>query len=152
MSNEKGVPEFLSSDDISHTDNAVTLAKFRSISIQPEVSDVLATKPFSFGKGVESGGFSATESNLYSKARNSVFETATLSKPATLTCPERPYTLMRTNFELDPTKMGVSKDGKSKFEKIVETMNVCLNDFSEYDFTFFPPGDCMVRLLQYHVL
>jgi len=32
--------------------------------------------------------------------------------------------------------MSAPKDGKSKLEKIVGALNTCLNDFSEYDFTF----------------
>jgi len=140
MSNEKGVPEFYSdsvtSDDIAHT-SADTLAKFRSISLKHENLVEHNNKSINFGKGDLS-----IESNLFTKSRNSVFDNLTKNSNVN-TCPERPYTLMRTHFELDSAKMGVSKDGKSKFEKIVETMNICLTDFSEYDFTFFPPGDCM---------
>ncbi len=142
MSNEKGVPEFLSADSIASSDN--TLAKFRSITIQQESHESHTIKNIDFGKGVESP---TVESSLFTKTRTTIFEG--LNKNANLTCPERPYTLMRTHFELDPSKMGVSKDGKSKFEKIVETMNICLNDFSEYDFTFFPPGDCMVPFINF---
>jgi len=33
--------------------------------------------------------------------------------------------------------MDTPKDGKSKFEKIIEKVDACLKLLSEYDFTFF---------------
>jgi hypothetical protein len=136
MSNEKGVPEFLSADNIADVRSLDSLAKFRSISLRTETEDNHAIQNVSYSKGGDSSGY-ATMNTAYPKSLDTIFQ---LSPPDSSSCPERPYCLMRTHFELDSMKMNPSKDGKSKFDKIMEAIDTCLNEFSEYDFTF---DDCM---------
>lgn len=139
MSNEKGVPEFLSADNVADLRASDSLAKFRSISLKTENEDSHVIKNVHYSKGSDS--FHPTVNTGYPKSLETIFQLAPEPSSSSLfTCPERPFCLMRTHFELDSAKMNPSKDGKSKFEKIVDAIHNCLNEFSEYDFTF---DDCM---------
>jgi CCR4-NOT transcriptional regulation complex NOT5 subunit len=152
MSNEKGIPEFLSADNIADIRTSDSLAKFRSISLRTDNEDSHATQNVSYGKGIDTANF-ATMNAANPKSIDTIFQLvnspSVSSSSSALSCPERPYCLMRTHFELDSDKMNASKDGKSKFDKIIEALNTCLNEFSEYDFTFYPTEDCMVLFLSF---
>ncbi len=136
MSQEKQFPDFLSDDSIAPDERDVTFTKFRSITLKSNEETAIARPTFS--KSADSSGY-ATVNNIQVKPLGTIFQ---LAPSENLTCPERPYALMRTHFELDSAVMNAPKDGKSKFEKIVNALNTCLNDFSEYDFTLI---DLMVR-------
>lgn len=129
MNNEKGAPEFQTADNVS-------MPVFRSIAVsRSENDEVLSSLKFNtIGKESAADVFVGFEKLQVTQQED------IRSK---LVCPERPFSLMRTHFELDPTKMNSAKDGKSKFLKIIEAIEKCLKDFREYDFSFFPDDDCM---------
>lgn len=129
MHNDKGQPEFSASDSVPY---ANTFSVHRSIQIAPQHEEHLFTNPKSVFVGKPDVSIEFEK-----------LQVATEVVRSNLTCPERPFSLMRTHFELDPSKMNTAKDGKSKFVKIVEAINKCLNDFREYDFSFFSDDDCM---------
>jgi len=134
MSYEKGVPEFNSADSIPYASTDISKSIFRSIDVaRSETHDVFAARESNYGKF---GGsmFVSELVNPFSKNKEDyVFQ----SSQSVVSCPERPFHLARTHFNLDSSKMSAPKAGRTKFDEIVELINVCLNNFSEYDFSYF---------------
>lgn len=134
MNYEKGIPEFNSADSIPYASADISKSVYRSIDVaRNDAHDVFATKESHYGKF---GGSVFNVSELvtpFSKNKQDVDIQVTSSISS---CPERPYHLSRTHFVVDAGKMS-EVTGLSRLDQILMPINVCLNNFSEYDFSYF---------------
>lgn len=136
MSNDKGIPEFLSNDSIPERNDS-SMSVFRSVALKQPIDEVHTVSSSRFHSKVDTGYAEISARQV--KSMGTIFQ---LDQTSTI-CPERPFCLMRTHFELDSLKMNEPTDGKTKFDKIVDFISLCLNGFNEYDFS---RCDMMVRL------